>query len=113
MWLFTETGFLSAVQKDPNKPQLTVRARDRESLTDLVKKYELKIVKTPMADYPYRVEISKAQFAEWVSKEIESISYSNFKDQVSLVRDSKFAKLLGSVWSTMLGAEDKEARARA
>ena len=113
MWLFTETGFLSAVQKDPSKPELTVRARDKESLADLVEKYGLRVVKTPMADYPYRVEISKAQFAEWVSAEINSISYSNFKDQVSLIRDSKFAKLLGSVWSTMLGAEDKEARARA
>ena len=113
MWLFTETGFLSAVQKDPSKPELTVRARDKESLADLVGKYGLRVVKTPMADYPYRVEISKAQFAEWVSAEINSISYSNFKDQVSLIRDSKFAKLLGSVWSTMLGAEDKEAGARA
>ncbi len=113
MWLFTETGFLSAVQKDPNKPELTVRARDLESLAALVEKYDLKVVKTPMADYPYRVEVSKEQFAEWVSSEINSLSYSNFKDQVSLIRDNKFAKLLGSVWSIMLGAEDKEARARA
>ena len=113
MWLFTETGFLSAVQKDLSKPELTVRARDLESLADLVDKYDLKVVKTPMADYPYRVEVRKEQFAEWVSNEINLISYSNFKDQVSLTRDSKFAKLLGSVWSTMLGAEDKEARARA
>ena len=113
MWLFTETGFLSAVQKDPSKPELTVRARDKESLAYLVEKYGLRVVKTPLADYPYRVEISKEQFAEWVSNEINSIGYSNFKDQVSLVRDRKFAKLLCSVWSIMLGAEDKEARARA
>lgn len=113
MWLFTETGFLSAVQKDPTKQVLSVRARDKQSLADLAGRFDLKIIQTPMADYPYRVEISKEQFAEWVSSEINSITYSNFKDQVSLIRDSKFAKLLGSVWSTMLGAEDKEARARA
>jgi hypothetical protein len=113
MWLFTETGFLSAVQKDPSKPELSVRARDKQSLADLAAKYDLKIIQTPLADYPYRVEIPKEQFAQWVANEVNLISYSNFKNQVAVVRDSKFAKLLGSVWSIMLGAEDKEARARA
>lgn len=112
MWLFTETGFLSAVQKDPAKPSLSVRARDKKSLADLSKKYGLEVIETPFADYPYRVEMPKSQFAQWVGEEIEQISYSNFKDQVSIVRNSKFAKLLGSVWSIMLGAEDKEARGR-
>jgi hypothetical protein len=109
MWLFTETGFLSAVQRDLNKYKLTVRARDRESLSDLASKFSLRIIKTPMADYPYRVEISKKDFATWVSGEVTGISYSNFKNQVSVVRDS-FAKLLGKVWSVMLDAEDSEAR---
>lgn len=112
MWLFTETGFLSAVQKDPAKPYLSVRARDKKSLSDLSTKYGLEVIETPLADYPYRVEMPKNQFAQWVAEEIEHIGYSNFKNQVSLVRDSKFAKLLGSVWSIMLGAEDKEARGK-
>lgn len=110
MWLFTETGFLSAVQKEPNTDELTVRARDSESLSDLASKYSLRIIKTPLADYPYRVEINKKDFASWVSGEVTGISYSNFKNQVSVVRDSKFAKLLGKVWSVMLDAEDAEAR---
>jgi hypothetical protein len=112
MWLFTETGFLSAVQKDPTKEELVVRARDKESLSDLSKKHSLKIIKTPMADYPYRVEISKQDFANWVADEAMGISYSNFKNQVAIVRDSKFAKLLGKVWSVMLDAEDGDARER-
>jgi hypothetical protein len=112
MWLFTETGFLSAVQKDPKSEVLTVRARDRESLKDLSEKFSLKVVRTPMADYPYRVEIPKDQFAHWVAGEVAAIDYSNFKNQVSLVRDSKFAKLLGKVWSVMLDAEDSGARER-
>lgn len=113
MWLFSETGFLSAVQKDSSKPYLAVRARDKKSLADICEKYRLEIIETPMADYPYRVEMPKDQFAEWVVGEIEQINYSNLKNQVALVRDSKFAKLLGSVWSIMLGAEDKEARGKA
>ena len=113
MWLFTVTGFLSAVQKDPAKPELSVRARDKQSLADLAEKFDLKIIQTPLADYPYRVEIPKEQFAQWVANEVNLISYSNFKNQVAVVRDKEFAKLLGSVWSIMLGAEDKEARARA
>ena len=113
MWLFTETGYLSAVQKDPTKPVLSVRARDRRSLADLAGRFDLKIIQTPMADYPYRVEVPKEQFAKWVTDEVAQINYSNFKNQVAVVRDSKFAKLLGSVWSIMLGAEDKEARGTA
>jgi hypothetical protein len=112
MWLFTETGFLSAVQKDPNSEVLTVRARDSQSLKDLSEKFSLQVVKTPLADYPYRVELPKDQFSQWVASEVAAISYSNFKNQVSLIRDSKFAKLLGKVWSVMLDAEDSGARER-
>jgi hypothetical protein len=113
MWLFTETGFLSAVQKDPSKPTLSVRARDRDSLSDLAEKFELEVIKTPFADYPYRVELSKEKFAQWVAGEVELINYSNFKNQVADVRGSKYAKHLGSVWSIMVDSEDKEARERA
>jgi hypothetical protein len=112
MWLFTETGFLSAVRKDPNKPSVTVRARDKKSLSNLAKRFDLEIIKTPYADYPYRVEIDKKSFAEWVSDEVNAISYSNFKNQVAVTRDSKFAKLLGKVWSVMLDSEDGNARDR-
>lgn len=113
MWLFTETGFLSAVQKDPGKPSLSVRARDKKSLANLAKKFELEIIKTPFADYPYRVELSKEKFAQWVANEVELIDYSNFKNRVSDVRDAKYAKHLSSVWSIMVDSEDKEARERA
>lgn len=110
MWIFTETGFLSAVQKDPESSILTVRARDKESISNLAANYTLEIVRTPMADYPYRVEIDKDDFAAWVSREVELIEYNNFKNQVAATRGHKFAKLLGSVWSIMLDAEDEEAR---
>ena len=63
-----------------------------------------------MADYPYRVEIEKSDFAAWVAKEAQLIEYNNFKNQVAATRGHKFAKLLGSVWSVMLEAEDEEAR---
>ncbi len=112
MWLFTETGFVSVVQKDPNEDLLTVRARDKESLEDLAVKFGLSIIKTPMADYPYRVDIQRNDFASYVSAEIALLDYPNFKSQVATTRGNKFAKLLGSVWSVMLEAEDGDARAR-
>ncbi len=113
MWLFTQTGFLSAVQKDSGKPSLSVRSRDKKSLADLAERFELEIIKTPFADYPYRVELSKEKFAQWVANEVELIDYSNFKNRVADVRDAKYAKHLSSVWSTMVDSEDKEARERA
>ena len=58
MWVFTTTGFVSAVYKDG---ALQVRARDRRSLSALSKDTGASIVATPLADYPYRIAITNAQ----------------------------------------------------
>ena len=49
MWVFTTSGFISAVYKDE---ALQVRARDRKSLEHLAKETGQEIISTPLADYP-------------------------------------------------------------
>lgn len=111
MWLFTETGFVSAVQHRDNPDLLVVRARDRQSLEPIEAKCQVEITTNAYSDYPYRVIIHKADFDSWVSDSIKFLDYPNFKNQVAVTRGKKFARTLGSVWATMLDAEDEEAHA--
>lgn len=109
MWLFTETGFVSAVQHRDNPDLLVVRGRDRISLEPLAGSAQTDITTNATSDYPYRTIVSKDLFNTWVSQQIDFLDYPNFKNQVAATRGKKFAHTLGSVWSTMLNAEDEEA----
>lgn len=110
MWLFTETGYVSAVQHRTDKDILVVRARDRQSLTPIAEQYGLEINTSEYTDYPYRVFMKRKDFSSWVAESIKFLDYGNFKNQVAITRGKTFAHTLGSVWATMLDAEDEEAR---
>jgi hypothetical protein len=109
MWIFTETGFISAVRKNE---EFQVRARDSKSLESLARFTGLAIIKTPLADYPYRIVINQQLFCDWISQQAMNINYSNFKSQIAVVRGYEFAKPLNEVWSVMHDVEDSEARVR-
>jgi len=55
MWVFTNTGFVSAVSTGK---ELMVRSRDRESLEPLAESAKTEIIATPSNDYPYRTIVS-------------------------------------------------------
>ena len=107
MWLFTNTGFVSAVS---NGKDLVVRARDRESLEALMEITKQKISHTPQNDYPYRLVISHETFAKWVAHMAPGITYKNFKSEVASTRGYDFAHPLMKVWSAMHEVEDAGAR---
>ena len=110
MWVFTETGFVSAVRHFKEKDKLVVRARDKESLQNLANTVNLEIVSTPINDYPYRVIIADSVFAAWLSKQTMAVDYTNFKNRVHDSRGHDFADALMSVWSAMHQVEDEGAR---
>ncbi len=107
MWIFTTSGFISAVSDGKD---LMVRARDQRSLRDLAAFAKGEIKKTPTHDYPYRVFVPHELFSKWVSEQAASIQYKNFKSEVADVRGYEFSKPLMKVWSVMHDVEDKEAR---
>jgi UDP-3-O-acyl-N-acetylglucosamine deacetylase len=109
MWVFTTSGFVSAVFKDG---ALQVRARDRKSLASLSKETGAEIITTPLADYPYRLAITTDQFANWAERQAKSVDYKNFKSEVADTRGYGFAKALNKVWSAMHEVEDEKARVR-
>jgi len=111
MWIFTTSGFISAVQ-DSGDRTIIVRSRDQKSLINLSDKYKTKVIATPIADYPYRLILTHQQFAEWIQEEALKIDYPNFKSAAKIQRDSIFVKALNKVWSVMHDIEDGEARSR-
>jgi UDP-3-O-acyl-N-acetylglucosamine deacetylase len=109
MWVFTTSGFVSAVYKDG---ALQVRSRDRKSLEALSKETAAAIIATPLADYPYRIAITNEQFSKWLSQQVMSVDYKNFKSEIADSRGYGFAKPLNKVWSVMHEVEDSKARVR-
>jgi hypothetical protein len=109
MWVFTTSGFVSAVYKDG---ALQVRARDRKSLLALSRETGAEIIATPIADYPYRIAVTNEQFSNWVSAQAMAVDYKNFKSEVADTLGYGFAKPLNQVWSAMHDVEDAQARVR-
>ena len=110
MWIFTETGFVSAVRHFSEPDQLVVRARDQISLENLADLCGAEIKRTPVNDYPYRVQIADKKFAVWMTNQISSTTYTNFKSRVHETRGHHFADTLMNVWSAMHDVEDSGAR---
>ena len=110
MWIFTETGFVSAVRHYKEKDKMVVRARDKRSLESIANSAGLEIISTPSNDYPHRVHVADSVFAGWLSKQTMAVDYTNFKNRVHDTRGHDFADTLMSVWSAMHQVEDAEAR---
>ncbi len=64
MWIFTTSGFISAVSNSDGT--LKVRARDKASLKALAKTFNVEIKHTPVADYPYRLRLEAGNFPDGV-----------------------------------------------
>lgn len=110
MWIFSETGFVSAVRSPEDRDLIQARSRDKESLASFAALSGCPITPTPWGDYPYRVFVSPAQFSAWVSEVADCVDYSNFKSHVSHTRGFDYAHALSQVWSVMVQTEDEDSR---
>ena len=107
MWLFTETGFYSAVVGKDNPDQIVVRARDRDDLVRLLDIYsseDLPILDEG-GDYPHRVVMDRETWAQIVTYTALDIDYTNFKDRVHAVQGPDRAHTYLRVWSALLDLE--------
>jgi hypothetical protein len=109
MWVFTQDGFISAVDNGHVPGKLAVRARDKKSLELLAALTQQDIVQSKNSDYPYRVFVTREEFSNFMLSHVDSIDYANFKDRVYETRGSKFANACGRVWAAMLDVTDKQA----
>ena len=111
MWIFTETGFVSAVKKPQDNGLVSLRARNPASLEAIAAQCNTEIVNTPYGDYPWRTFITNEQLAHWLSETALNLDYSNFKAQAHKVnKSSAFINALHDVWAVMTHTEDEHAR---
>ena len=110
MWVFTQHGFVSAVQHFENPEQIVVRSRDKESLALAGAFFEKEIISSPRNDYPFRIILSRTQFAEFMQTEVAMLDYTNFKSRLDVSRGELWHDTASQVWSIMHDIEDEDAR---
>ena len=110
MWLITNFGFFSIVQK-PGDTDLTIRARVRADLVALRAKYLPglgEITKSEVTDYRYRAKVSSADLAAALGNIVRDINYDNFKSCVAEKQGSKRAHIYHKVWEDLLELSDED-----
>jgi 8-oxo-dGTP pyrophosphatase MutT (NUDIX family) len=116
MWLMTDLGFFSIVQKPGDKASglLTIRSRVRTDLEALGKRLAFKSAITEKAgtDYPYRVSVRQADVAAALAQMAADIDYSNFKDRVKAAQGPERAAAYSEVWGVLYDLEKKEKKAK-
>jgi hypothetical protein len=110
MWLFTQHGFISAVQHDNDDDTIIVRARDARSLEFIAALFEVPVERTPANDYPYRVFVRRADFMNYLSAEVDMLDYPDYKARLHATRGDDFYAAATHVWRSMHAIEDDEAR---
>ena len=109
MWIFTNTGFVSIVNPekwDGEKGRLLVRARGPGEIESLFGA-DVSIMKTPERDYLYRALIPAEEVAKVISKHVQDISYSNFKNSVT---NYDYLNTCHDVWDLMYDYQKLKAR---
>lgn len=107
MWIATNLGFYSVVQK-PGEDFLTVRARVEQDLIDLrCDCPELtEIAHTPAGDYEWRARVSHEAFGRALGRIAQAIHYDNFKDEVAATQSRERASIYARVWATLCDLRD-------
>jgi hypothetical protein len=85
MWLYTDQGAVSVV-KHRTKEEVIVRSRDKETLEALCPGHYAMIIATSANDYPFRIFMSKDDWAEYLTDYVADMEYFNFKDHVKTTR---------------------------
>ena len=106
MWVVTDRGFFSAVDKGDREGFICVRARVREDLQRLCElgpmgAYADDIEESQLADYRYRIYARREDWSAALALLGHSIDYSNFKNAVEDRQGTDRAGIYGRVWSTL------------
>lgn len=114
MWLITNFGFFSVVEKLDQKGtgELTVRARKREDLEALKTMYlpQLgEIIDHGGTDYAYRAVASREGVAHAFAQAIRDLDYSNFKDSVAKKQGPDRAHLYHQLWDVLMKLQQSPA----
>jgi hypothetical protein len=109
MWVFTSSGFVSAVRKHDRPDVITVRSRDRKSLESLVALTQQEVKASPFGDYPYRLFVDPEIFAGWVAEQAKLIDYDNFKNTIPKSERRRHEAYM-TIWASMLRYQEEVQR---
>lgn len=104
MWLFTNFGFFSIVQK-PGKSDLSVRARVAADLDALRTRYLPELGPTlgkAGSDYPWRASVSHGALGAAMGRIVADLEYPNFKDEVAIRQGKARVQRYHKVWNALL-----------
>lgn len=93
-------AFLSIVAKDCARDELLVRARRKGDIEKIFPKAEVQ--RTPNGDYLYRAVIKRGAVRRAMARELDRVTYDNFKDSV---QDDRLHGAYLCVWSTMMDVQ--------
>jgi hypothetical protein len=102
MWVFTTFGFFSVVQHRGKPDRLLVRGRVRADVEALARRLVEPLQHTPNADYPYRVEVDRLDFATVMTEAVDGVDYDNFKNAVAEQQGAVRATVYHDVWQDLL-----------
>ena len=114
MWLITNFGFFSVVQKpdDEHTNTLTVRARRKNDLETLRDRYIPEMTQIAVGagtDYKYRAKGSRDALAAAHARIVQDIDYDNFKNSVARQQGYDRAHVYSKVWDVLYDLQDTEA----
>lgn len=110
MWLYTDIGFFSIVQKD-GAGTLTIRSRVRKDLENFIKLMPGSvstmpdIIESVDSDYRYRIIIPHIIGMHVVNDLVGGIRYGNFKDHIH-AKDPRRADVYNGIWGRSLALEE-------
>ena len=101
MWVFCLDGFFSVVEDRNDAARVLVRGRYRNDIDTLAHKLGTRPQSTPEADYPWRVSVSKREWAAYLAETAAAIDYDNFKNAVAERQGRARHDVYLDLWSTM------------
>ena len=104
MWLITNQGFVSIVQKHDDIDTLTVRARVKGDIARVFP--GTKETAGGGTDYAYRAKVPREQVAKAIHDQIMGIGYDNFKNSI---KDDDHHDLCASIWSVGMRHQNRMA----
>lgn len=107
MWVFTDTGFISAVVHHGDSNVIIVRARESESLDGIAALTDTSLLSTPDRDYPWRAHVPRELFQRWLTAAAADMQYGNFKNRIHETRGEEFYAALSQVWEVMHDIEER------
>ena len=106
MWVLTTTGFYSCVATPAGEAM--VRGRVPDDLSALAARLPTRpeVLETLHADYPYRVIVPMADWAEFLREEGAAVDYPNFKAAVDERQGVARHAIYSSAWAVFRRLEN-------